>query len=427
MYFLYFQSQTTINLRLSNYYRMVSPMNSYLQHCQIRTTIMRGGTSKGLILRTIDLPADPILRDQLILRIYGSPDSSQIDGLGGGTSLTSKLGLVSPPSHPDAHIDYTFGQVSVDQYMIDYHATCGNMATAVGLYALEEGYLKLSAPLTCVRVFNTNTKKMINIEIPVQNGQIQYDGDFMIDGVPGTSPKIMLNFLDSGGTYTGKTLPTSHPIDTIYLPDGRNFEVTIIDSVNPLVFVRAEDVGVYGTELPSEIDNNFELLTTLEKIRVEAGIQSGIITEREKVTPTSHTLPKIAMVAPPYDYININNETILAENIDITSRYISMGALHRAFAVSGSIALATAAQISGTIPNQLIKSTGNGLRIGHPSGVIYTEATVTLSDADWKVSRAAIGRTARRIMDGFSYIPLSMIASHSDIDRTELLESGTIG
>ncbi|MBS4208171.1 PrpF domain-containing protein [Bacillus sp. FJAT-50079] len=397
-------------------------MNRYLQQCRIPTTIMRGGTSKGLILRSIDLPIDPKLRDQIILRIYGSPDSSQIDGLGGGTSLTSKLGLVSPPSRPGAHIDYTFGQVSIDRNMVDYQATCGNMATAVGLYALEEGYLSPFDPVTNVQVYNTNTRKMIIVEIPVKNGQIQYDGDFKIDGVPGFSPKIMLNFLDSGGTYTGKTLPTSRPIDIIHLPDGQHFEVSIIDSVNPLVFVRAEDVGVQGIELPDEINNNELLLNTLEAIRVKAGILSGIITNYEAVTPTSHALPKIALVAKPQDYVNINNKKILAESIDITSRYISMGNLHRAFAVSGAIALATAAQISGTIPNQLAVSSIRGIRIGHPSGVIYTEATVTKSDENWNVSRAAIGRTARRIMDGFAYVPISLINAQK-IEKPVLLDS----
>ena len=179
-------------------------MNSNIQNYRIPTTIMRGGTSKGVILRSIDLPSNLILRDQVILRIFGSPDTNQIDGLGGGSSLTSKLAIVGPPSHPDAHIDYTFGQVSLNQNTIDYQATCGNIATAVGLYALEEGYTRLTEPLTCIRVYNTNTKKIIAIEIPVANGQIQYEGDFKIDGVPGHSTKIMLNFLDTGGTILEK-------------------------------------------------------------------------------------------------------------------------------------------------------------------------------------------------------------------------------
>ncbi|WP_017437655.1 2-methylaconitate cis-trans isomerase PrpF family protein [Saccharococcus caldoxylosilyticus] len=382
-------------------------MFSYIQNIRIPTTIMRGGTSKGLILRTIDLPPDPAVRDEIILRIFGSPDINQIDGLGGGTSLTSKLALISPPSHPDAHIDYTFGQVSLDKKVIDYKVTCGNMATAVGLYAVEEGYVKLTEPITHVRIYNTNTKKLIIAEIPVMDKKIQYDGNFSIDGVPGFSSKIMLNFLDSGGTFTGRTLPTLNPVDTVYLSDGRQFEVTIVDSVNPVVFVRANDLGVKGTELPNDINNDEKILNTLEQIRVEAGILSGFINDREKVTPSSHALPKIAIVAPPQNYLDINNKLIHAHDFDITSRYISMGFLHRAFAVSGAIALATAAQIPDTIPNQLITSTKPAVCIGHPSGIIYTEAMVKRIDNDWKVPRAAIGRTARRLMDGYAYIPIS--------------------
>ncbi|WP_244933540.1 2-methylaconitate cis-trans isomerase PrpF family protein [Neobacillus mesonae] len=392
-------------------------MSSYIQNYRIPTTIMRGGTSKGLILRSIDLPSNPIVRDQVILRIFGSPDTNQIDGLGGGSSLTSKLAIVSPPSHPDAHIDYTFGQVSLNQNTIDYQATCGNIATAVGLYALEEGYIRLTEPLTCIRVYNTNTNKIIAIEIPVANGHIQYEGEFSIDGVPGLSSKIMLNFLDTGGTHTGKTLPTSNPTDIIQIPDGRKFEVSIIDSVNPLVFVRATDVGIQGTELPAQINSKLELLNTLEKIRVEAGILAGFLENSDHVTPSTHALPKIAVVSPPQDYVNINNEIIRKENIDITSRYISMGTLHRAFAVSGSIAVATAAQINGTIPNQQIFAAGNGIRIGHPSGVLYTEVTVEKSGSNWIVPRAAIGRTARRIMDGYAYVPFSMLTLDDEVGK----------
>ncbi|MFF2447089.1 2-methylaconitate cis-trans isomerase PrpF family protein [Neobacillus sp. NPDC058068] len=392
-------------------------MSSYIQNYRIPTTIMRGGTSKGLILRSVDLPNNKFLRDQLILRIFGSPDSSQIDGLGGGSSLTSKLAIIGPPSHQDAHIDYTFGQVSLHQNTIDYQVTCGNIATAVGLYGLEEGYVSLTEPLTCIRVYNTNTKKIIAIEIPVANGQIIYDGNFMIDGVPGHSSKIMLNFLDTGGTHTGKTLPTSNPTDIIQIPDGRKFEVSIIDSINALVFVRAKDVGVQGTELPNEINSNIELLNTLESIRVEAGILAEFIEKREGITPFTHALPKIAIVAPPQEYVNLNNKVVRKEDIDITSRYISMGTLHRAFAVSGSIALSTAAQINGTIPNQQVTVPGRGIRIGHPSGVVYTESTVLNSGSNWNVPRAAIGRTARRIMDGYAYVPFSMFHSRNETEK----------
>lgn len=379
---------------------------------KIPATIMRGGTSKGLILRKVDLPSDSQLRDHMILRLFGSPDSNQIDGLGGGTSLTSKLALVGPPSRQGAHIDYTFGQVSLEKKVIDYKVTCGNLITAVGLYAAEEGYAALTEPVTEVRIYNTNINKIIVAEIPVENGQIKYEGDFSIAGVPGAASKIMLNFLDSGGTFTGNTLPTGHALDTVRLRDGRQFEFSIVDCSNPVVFVRAKDLGAKGTELQQEINGNVELLDTLEQIRVLAGIKVGLIRQDDIVHPATHALPKIAMVAAPTDYITSTNQTVAAGETDILSRYLAMGTLHKAHAVSGAMALAAACQIPGTIPNQLTTARGSGVRVGHPSGLLYVEAKVGQNESGWSVERAACGRTARRLMDGYAYIPYSVLAAH---------------
>lgn len=386
-------------------------MYDYGQLHKIPTVIMRGGTSKGLILRKTDLPTDSVLRDEMILRIFGSPDSSQIDGLGGGTSLTSKLAIVGPSSQPKAHIDYTFGQVSLDRKVIDYHVTCGNFVTAVGLYAVEEGYVPLSEPVTYVNIYNTNIKKIIVAEISVKNGQIQYEGEFSIDGVPGSSSKIMLNFLNTGGTFTGKTLPTNNPKDRIKLEDEREFEISIVDCANTIVFVRAEDVGQIGIELANEINDNAELLDTLEKIRVRAGKMVGLIKEEEIVTPTTHALPKIVMVTAPKDYKTISGKLVKGDEVDIISRYISMGSLHKAHAVSGAMALAVASKIQGTIPNQLVSFVKEGLRVGHPSGTLYVDATVEKSGEEWAVVRAASARTARRLMEGYAYVPASVFES----------------
>lgn len=383
-------------------------MFDYGQLHKIPTVIMRGGTSKGLILRRSDLPADPALRDGAILRIYGSPDNSQIDGLGGGTSTTSKLAIIGPSTHPDAHIDYTFGQVSLDRQVVDYNVTCGNFVTAVGLYAVEEGYVPLTEPVTAVNIYNTNTDKRIVAEIPVKNGQIQYEGDFSIAGVPGTAARIMLNFLDAGGTFTGKTLPTNNPTDKIKLEDGREYEVSIVDCVNTLVFVRAEDVGQTGTELPDEVNVNTHLLDTLEKIRVKAGIKIGLIKEGEKVSPSTHALPKIVMVSYPKDYQTVYQRPVKSEEIDVLSRYITMGSLHRAHAVSGAMGLAAAAKITGTIPNQIVSAGLKGIRVGHPSGTLYAAAAVEKVGDEWIVERAGNGRTARRLMEGYAYVPASI-------------------
>ncbi|MDQ0887967.1 2-methylaconitate cis-trans-isomerase PrpF [Paenibacillus sp. V4I9] len=385
-------------------------MNDFGQMIKIPTTIMRGGTSKGLILRKYDLPSNPDQRDKLILRMFGSPDSSQIDGLGGGTSLTSKLAIVGPPSRPGAHIDYTFGQVSVENHVIDYRVTCGNLVTAVGLYAAEEGFVPLTEPVTAVHIYNTNIDKIIVAEIPVANGQIIYDGDFSIDGVPGVSSKIMLNFLNSGGTFTGNTLPTGNVKDTVQIDDGRRFEVSIVDCANTIVIVRAEDVGAKGTELQQEVNQNTELLNTLEKIRVQGGILAGLIKPGEVVKPSTHALPKIIMVTAATDYVTLTNREIKQGEVDIISRYMTMGALHKAHAVSGAMALATACKIPGTLPFE-IAPPRSSVRIGHPSGTMYVETKVEYEDLVWNVVRAACGRTARRLMDGYSYVPASVLGA----------------
>jgi 2-methylaconitate cis-trans-isomerase PrpF len=376
---------------------------------RIPCTLMRGGTSKGLILKSVHLPSDPYTRDKVITRIYGSPDVRQIDGIGGGTPLTSKLIIVGAPSHPDAHINFTFGQVSLVDNTIDYKPTCGNMSTAVGLYAVQEGYVELTEPVTVVRIFNTNIGKMIEAEVPVKNGRVVYEGDFSIDGVPGKAPLIMINFLDSGGAITGELLPTGKPKDIIKIADGREFDVSVIDSANVVVFVKADQLNITGSELGEEFSKH-DLLSTLEAIRVEVGVRIGLVQERSLVTPVSHALPKIAVLAKSQTYKTITDRIVRENEIDLVGRYVAMGVLHQAFAVSGGIAAATGAQIPGTVIDELINRSGDGLiHIGHPSGVITVEAKVERNGDLLEVKRAAVGRTARRLMDGYSYVPIKVL------------------
>lgn len=376
-------------------------MNQFLK---IPAVFMRGGTSKGLVFKSIHLSGDPEIRDKMITRIFGSPDIRQIDGLGGGHPLTSKLAIVGPSTHPDADINYTFGQVSLEQNTIDYKPTCGNMASAVGLFVAEEGYVPLTEPVTVIRIFNTNTGKMIETDIPVKNGMIQYDGDFAIDGVPGTAAQIMVNFLDSGGAITGKLLPTGNAKDIITLDDGRQFAASVIDSANVVAFVSADQLQIQGPDFKQF--KNKELLDTLESIRVEIGVRIGLIQDKKEVTPASHALPKIALLTKPQDYRSSTGKIINENQVDIIGMYLAMGVLHQAFAVSGGIALATGAQIPGTVVRNILgEKKGGLLRIGHPSGIITVEAKVEEKDGEFQVARAAIGRTARRLMDGYSYVP----------------------
>lgn len=371
---------------------------------KIPCTYMRGGTSKGLVVKEEHLPEAGVLRDKILLRIFGSPDKRQTDGIGGGTSLTSKLCIVGAPTHPDAHINYTFGQVSIDEPKIDYKPTCGNMSTCVGLFAAEEGYVELREPVTTVKIYNTNIDKMIEVDIPVENGKIQYNGDFIVPGVPGTTSRMTVNFVDSGGSITGQLLPTGNAKDTVALEDGRTFEVSVVDCANLLVFVNAEQLNVSGTEIGDQFHQK-DLADTIEAIRVEIGLRLGIFSDKSKVSPTSHAIPKISLVAKSQTYTTSTGQIIEAENIDIVGRYISMGILHQAFAVSGGCAAATAAQIPGSIINNLLGGViKESINIGHPSGVINVEARVEGGEGNYSVTRAAIGRSARRLMDGYTYV-----------------------
>lgn len=270
----------------------------------------------------------------------------------------------------------------------------------------------MTEPITEVKIYNTNIDKMIIAEIPVENGVIQYEGQFSIAGVPGESSKIMLNFPDAGGTFTRKTLPTGNAVDTVQVSGGRGIEISIVDCVNTIVFVRARDVGLAGTELREGINGNAALLDTLEQVRVGGGILAGLIRPDEPVGPGTHSLPKLVIVAEPADYVTSAHEMIRGADIDILSRYISMGGLHKAHAVGGALALAAACQIPGTIPNRLAATSGSAVRIGHPSGTMYAEAAVArTASSDWLVTRAAYGRTARRLMAGDAYIPAAVLAS----------------
>lgn len=371
---------------------------------RVPCVLMRGGTSKGLVLKQSHLPQDPVKRDQVILRLFGSPDERQIDGLGGGSPLTSKLGIVGPSSYPNVDVNYTFGQVSLQDRSVDYKPTCGNMSAAVGLYSVEEGFVPIQEPVTTVRIYNTNIDKMIEVDVPVKNGKIHYKGDFSIAGVPGTSSRVTVNFLDSGGSITGELLPTGNVKDKVTIEDGRTFDVSVIDCANLIVYVNAEQLGISGSEMGEHFKQE-PLLSTLEAIRVEIGVRIGMFTDKSQVSPVSHAIPKIAVIARPQTYTSSTGETVSEQEIDIVGRYVAMGQLHQAFAVSGGIAVATGAKIPGTVLHDIVGNNEKGdLNLGHPSGIINVEVKVEENEGNYTVTRAAIGRTARRLMEGYGYV-----------------------
>jgi len=370
---------------------------------------MRGGTSKGLFFHDNHLPADPAVRDRVILAAFGSPDPNrrQIDGLGGGVSTTSKMAIISPSSSPDYDVVYNFGQVSIDRPIVDYKSNCGNISSAVGPFAVDEGLVKAVAPITRVRIHQLNTNKLITAEVPVKDGRFDETGDYTIAGVPGTHARITLRFADPGGAVTGRLFPTGNRRDTIDIPGHGSAAITIIDAANPVALVRADAIGLAGTEI-DEIDNGRDIKRTLEAIRCKAAVMIGLAANEEAATRRSQAVPKIAIVAPPQSYTDTGGRTVAEDAIDITARIMSMGTLHRSYAVSGGIATVGAAMIPDTVVHDLLTAEARQkdlLRIGHPGGIIDLGAVIDLQGDNCLYREALVGRTARRLMEGYVLVP----------------------
>ena len=373
---------------------------------RIRAAIIRGGTSKGVYLLANELPQDPGARDRVILSIFGSPDPRQINGLGGADPLTSKVAIIAPSRHEGADVDYTFGYVGIEEAVVDYDGNCGNISQGVGPFAVDEGLVPVTEPITKVRIFNTNTKKVIEAAVPVKDGKALAEGDFFVNGVPGTGAKIVLNFVNSGGSRTGKLLPTGNVVDKLRLEDGRSLKVSLVDAANPAVFVQAADIGFSGKELPKDTATNPQILKIMEEIRVKAAVMMKLVPAPEKVSPA---VPKVAFVAPPQDYETSAGKTILASDCDLLARTKALAVMHKAYAVTGGICVGAAALMEGTVVNEVVgpraKMTGV-VRVGHPSGVSEFVITVIRKPSgEFELTQSGVAGTSRRIMDGYVYVP----------------------
>lgn len=372
----------------------------------IRCSLMRGGTSKGVYIMENELPSDPQQRDEVILAMYGSPDSRQIDGIGGADPLTSKIAIIGPSSRQDADIDYTFGQVSITDAFVDYKGNCGNISAGVGPFAIDEGLVKPQEPVTSIRIHLTNSGNILTAEVPVVAGHAAVNGDFEIDGCPGSGACITLDWSDTAGAFTGKVLPTGNVKDIISV-DGEEYEVSLVDCANPLVFIAASSLGLKGTETPAEIENDAQLMEKIEKIRSQAAVIFGLVEKAEDATAKSPYNPFFCIISPAADYVTFQGKSVKAADIDIVSRLLFMQRMHKTHPGTGTVCLGAAARIKGTIVNDMLNpKTADPvkLKIGHPAGIIPVEATASFEDGNWKVTRAAIYRTARRIMDGQIYI-----------------------
>ncbi len=385
---------------------------------RIRTVIMRGGTSRGIFFRDEDLPVDSEARTWTILAAFGSPDryGRQIDGLGGATSLTSKAAIISKGTQPGIDINFTFGQVSIEKPLIDMRGNCGNISAAVGPYAIDEGLVPCQEPVTQVRFLNTNTQKVIVAHVPTRNGRFEPEGEYAIAGVPGTGSKIVLDFLDPGGSVTGKLFPTGQVRDILHVPGIGHIEVSIVDAANPLVFCRCEDFGLSGQETPEQIDANQKLLQRIGVTRAAAAVAIGLAGSIDEAIRSVPSVPKIAFVTRSRPYLQLDGVLREAADVDLVARIMSMGHLHRAYALTGAICTTVAAQIPGTlvydVVSERVRASGM-LRLGHPSGVMDLSANLHKEGESWHVEKASATRTARRLMEGDIYIPIFSSVAHT--------------
>jgi 2-methylaconitate cis-trans-isomerase PrpF len=358
------------------------------------------------------LPAQPELRDRIILRMYGSPDVRQIDGMGGADPLTSKLAIIGPPTHEDADVDYTFGQVSIKDSLVDYSGNCGNISSAVGPFAIDEGLIDPVEPKTTVRIHQTNTRCILVAEVPVLNGRAAVEGNYHIDGVPGTGARIDLDFSDTAGAVTGRILPTGNPMDQMDVEGVGPVDVSVVDAGNPCVFVRAYDLGIEGTETPDKIDANQALNDRIERVRGTVAARIGLVEDWQDAARESPYIPFFVLVSPPADYVDFTTGRMVeAQDVDFVARLLFMLRMHKAYAVTGTVCTGAAAKIPGTIVYQAARPESHSrslTRIGHPAGVIDVEAVVQ-SDDSVHLLRASVGRTARRIMEGYVFVPWSTL------------------
>jgi 2-methylaconitate cis-trans-isomerase PrpF len=367
---------------------------------RIPCVLMRGGTSKGPYFLASDLPADPQTRDQVLLAVMGSGHWLEIDGIGGGNPLTSKVAIVSASKRPGADVDYLFAQVKVEERVVDTSPNCGNMLAGIGPFAIEAGLVPAQSGTTTVRIYNLNTKRLIEARIATPNRAVAYDGDVAIDGVPGMAAPVHLAFLGAAGSKTGKLLPTGSPVDCV-----EGVDVSCVDAAMPVMIARAADFGKTGYESVSELNADQAFMARLEKTRIAAGQRMGIPDAADRV------IPKPVLIAPP------------ARGGTLAGRYFMPHLCHGAFAITGSVAVATAAVTPGTLPAMLVGSRPlpTDLRIEHPSGCLDVRLE---KHSDYTEPAAFVVRTARRLFEGHVLVKRSALSggrasATSDRQRAE--------
>lgn len=381
---------------------------------KVPATYMRGGTSKGVFFSLEDLPEAAkqpgAVRDQLLMRVIGSPDpyAKQIDGMGGATSSTSKTVIVSRSSRPGHHIDYLFGQVAIDKPFVDWSGNCGNLSAAVAPFAIHSGLIDSSLlpenGIAEIKIWQANIEKTIVAKLPMMDGEVQELGDFLLDGVTFPAAEIAVEFVDPSSSG-GSMFPTGNLVDDLHVPDIGVFNATMISAGIPTIFIDAAELGLEGTELQQDINSDADWLEKFETIRAYGALKMGLIDAIEQAETRQHT-PKIAFVSKPKGYRTSSDKTIEAVDVDLLVRALSMGKLHHAMMGTAAVAIACAASVEGTVVNMAAGGGAHeGVTFGHPSGTLKVGAVASQSKQGWTVERAIMSRSARILMEGWVRVP----------------------
>lgn len=382
---------------------------------KFKTVFMRGGTSKGCMFLREDLPADRAEWNDIFLQVMGNPDPKQIDGMGGCVSSNNKIVIVWKSDEPGIDVEYEVGQVIVGKSQVDFKSNCGNMTAAVGPFAVEEGLVEPVEPITCVHMLNRNTDKCIDVTVPIdpETHAFAQDGDCAIAGVDGTAAELLVKFLNPSGAKTGKLLPTGEVCETLEIPTLGTIEATILDVSNPLVIVRASEIGLAGIEHPEEINANERACKILEEIRGAACVRMGFASDLVDASNNSPAVPKVGFVSAPQSYVDIAGKQVDARDMDVCARVISVFKCHKACPLTSASAIAVAAFMPGSLVSEVYAGPtepGSKVRIGHPSGIMTMQPELVWpgeapqQGAVPELPSVAVQRTARRIMDGYVYV-----------------------
>ena len=371
---------------------------SMTEQMRIRFVLIRGGTSKALFLRRHELPQDPALRDRVILELFGSPDARQIDGLGGADLLTSKLAIIGATTS-DADLDYTFGQVSITERLVSYDINCGNISAGVGAYAVDEGLVEPVGNQAHVRMYNTNTQRILLADVPVVGGLAAISGDFHMDGVPGTGAPILLDYQHTAGGATGALLPTGHERDSLDVPElSTTVEVSFVDIGNLCVFFHAKAAGMTGLEDSTSLTG--DQIAAVKSIQYAAARKLGI--------PTGGLVPIPVAVAAPASYTAYGSgQSVGSGEMSLLARVVGGVplAMHKAYPGTAGVCTAVAARIPGSVVAEVTApGDGDTLTVGHPSGTMPIWARVRSTASEVVVERAAYARTARRLAEGYAFV-----------------------